>query len=89
MEPTLIAVTLDERTVAAIAASVAERLAAQMRAGTGDDRWLTTRGAAEYLGLSVSALHRLTARRDIPFEQSGPGSRCYFRRSDLDAWRAR
>jgi excisionase family DNA binding protein len=51
------------------------------------DRWLTTREAAEHLGLSVHALHRLTAERSIPFEQDGPGARCYFQRQDLDAWR--
>jgi excisionase family DNA binding protein len=51
------------------------------------DRWLNTREAAAYLGISVNALHRLTAARSIPFEQHAPGARCYFRRVDLDAWR--
>jgi excisionase family DNA binding protein len=52
-----------------------------------EDRWLNTREAAGHLGVSVHALHKLTAARSIPFEQDGPGARCYFRRSDLDAWR--
>jgi excisionase family DNA binding protein len=52
-----------------------------------DDRWLGTREAALYLGLSVNALHRLTAARAIPFEQDAPGSKCFFLRSELDAWR--
>jgi excisionase family DNA binding protein len=52
-----------------------------------EDRWLTTRQASQYLGLSVPALHRLTARRAIPFEQDGPGCKCWFSRSELDRWR--
>jgi excisionase family DNA binding protein len=52
-----------------------------------EDGWLTTAQAASYLGMSISALHKLTAARLIPFEQSGPGAKCYFRRSDLDEWR--
>ncbi|MGO9972461.1 MAG: helix-turn-helix domain-containing protein [Solirubrobacteraceae bacterium] len=51
------------------------------------DRWLDSRQAAEYLGLSRNALHRLTASRKIPFEQDGPGCKCWFRVSALDAWR--
>jgi hypothetical protein len=51
------------------------------------DRWLDTRQAAGYLGMTPNALHELTASRAIPFEQDGPGAKCWFRRSELDAWR--
>jgi excisionase family DNA binding protein len=51
------------------------------------DGWMTTKQAAEYLGISVHALHRLTAAREIPFSQAGPGARCFFKKSDLDEWR--
>ena len=51
------------------------------------DGWLDTADAAAYLGVSRHALHRLTAERRLPFSQGAPGARCYFRRSDLDAWR--
>lgn len=51
------------------------------------DRWLTSAEAALHLGLSKAALHRLTAARAIPFEQDGPGARCWFKHSQLDAWR--
>lgn len=51
------------------------------------DGWLTTREAAKYLGITPNALHKLTAARAIPFEQDGPGAKCWFRRSELDAWR--
>jgi hypothetical protein len=52
------------------------------------EQWMTTRQAAEYLGLSVAALHRLTAARAVPFEQGRPNARCWFQRRALDAWRA-
>jgi excisionase family DNA binding protein len=70
-------------------AELARRLAPFLpQPATTGDGWLTTAQAAEHLGVSVHALHRLTAARTIPFHQDGPGARCYFKRSDLDAWRA-
>ena len=50
------------------------------------DRWMTTREAASYVGRSVDAIHKLTAARKVPFSQDGPGGKCWFRKSDLDAW---
>ena len=41
------------------------------------DRWLDTRRAAEYLGITVNALHKQTAARSIPFEQDCPGGKCW------------
>lgn len=52
-----------------------------------EDRWLSTREAAEYLGLTTNALHKLTAARAVPFEQDARGGKCWFLRSELDAWR--
>jgi excisionase family DNA binding protein len=49
--------------------------------------WMTSRDAATYLGLTLAALHRLTAARAIPFEQDAPGGKCWFTHADLDAWR--
>lgn len=54
----------------------------------GADQWMTTAEAAAYLGQTVNALHKLTSAREIPFSQTQKGARCWFRRSDLDAWRA-
>jgi excisionase family DNA binding protein len=51
------------------------------------DGWLDTKQAAEYVSLTVAALHRHTAARTIPFEQDAPGGKCWFKRSELDAWR--
>ncbi len=49
--------------------------------------WMTSREAATYLGLTLAALHRLTAARALPFEQDAPGGKCWFNRADLDTWR--
>jgi excisionase family DNA binding protein len=68
------------------------RLASRLKphlGGLESDRWLTTTEAADYLGLTLGALHRLTAARRVPFVQDGPGCRCWFKRDELDAWRAR
>jgi hypothetical protein len=51
--------------------------------------WMGSREAAAYLGLTLAALHRLTAARVVPFEQDTPGGKCWFHRGDLDDWRRR
>lgn len=50
--------------------------------------WLDTRAAAEYAGCTVGALHKATAAREVRFEQSSTGGKCWFRREWLDDWRA-
>jgi excisionase family DNA binding protein len=81
--------TLPPELVDALADAVAERVMAKLAVAsvTGEDRWLDTKDAAAYLGMSVSGLHKLTAARAIPFEQDGPRAKCWFRKSELDAWR--
>lgn len=51
------------------------------------DRWIGTREAAAYLGMTAAALHKLTAAKEIPFEQDCPGGKLWFKRSELDRWR--
>lgn len=51
--------------------------------------WMNSREAAAYLGLTLPALHRLTATRAIPFEQDTPGGKCWFSPAALDDWRRR
>ncbi len=51
------------------------------------DKWIGTREAADYLGLSVDEVHRLVAARRIPFQRDAPGHKCHFKRSELDEWR--
>lgn len=73
---------------------LADRLAPRIKMRLSDqadrdvsDAWLDSKRAAAYLGVSANALHKLTAARAIPFEQDGPGCKCWFRRAELDQWR--
>lgn len=52
-----------------------------------EDRWLTTRDAAQHLGMHTDTLRKLAAARKIPHEQEGRGCALYFQRSALDRWR--
>jgi hypothetical protein len=52
-----------------------------------EDRWMTTRDAAEYAGCSVDALHKAMAARDVRFEQNGKGGKAWHRADWIDAWR--
>jgi excisionase family DNA binding protein len=73
-----------------LADRLADRIIARIEhrmGGSRDAGWMTTKEAAEHLGMSVDALHKLTAARAIPFTQDAPRARCYFRRAHLDAWR--
>ena len=81
---------LDEAALDRLAEKLGPRLAGSLAAGAGPepDRWLTTREAAAHIGVSVHALHRLSADRRIPASQDRPGGRLYFRRSELDRWRS-
>jgi hypothetical protein len=78
--------SLDERVLDRLAQLLAPRLEQYLYSPDGD-RWLNARDAATYLGMTVTALHKLTAARAIPFEQDGPDCRLWFRRSELDHWR--
>ena len=66
---------------------IARRAAELVAARPSDDGWMDARAAAEYLALPRSTLHKLTAAREIPFSQDGPGGKLYFKRSALDQWR--
>lgn len=78
----------DREACAELAELLAPHVWKRMEApATVQDGWLDTKRAAEYLGITTNGLHKLTASRLIPFEQNGPGCRCWFRRSELDAWR--
>jgi excisionase family DNA binding protein len=79
---------LDEHDVDRLAELLLPRLEARVTSTTGqNDGWLGTNQAAAYLGISRTALHKATAARTIPFEQDAPGCKCWFKRSELDAWR--
>lgn len=67
---------------------LAERLASRMPAAA-PDGWLTTKQAADYLGLSEKALYHRTAEGSIPCHRDSEekGAKLWFRRSELDRWR--
>ncbi|HTA98822.1 MAG TPA: excisionase family DNA-binding protein [Solirubrobacteraceae bacterium] len=75
------------RADAALAADLAAVLRPHLQHEQPGAGWMTSREAAAYLGLTLTALHRLTAARTIPFEQDAPGGKCWFNRTDLDTWR--
>jgi excisionase family DNA binding protein len=76
--------SLDESALQALAVLLRPHLP-----GDEPDGWLDAAGAAAYLSLPKSALHKLTAEQAIPFVQEGAGCKLYFKRSALDAWRER
>lgn len=71
----------------ALADAVAERILDRLPQEPTEDGWLDTAAAASYLGITTTALHKLTSARQLAFSQAAPGGRCFFRRSDLDAFR--
>jgi excisionase family DNA binding protein len=47
--------------------------------------FLTTKEAAAYLGMALSYLYKLTAKKSIPF-YTPTGKKIYFKKSELDEW---
>lgn len=79
---------LDDEALIRLVELVAERVTERLQSRpVCEDRWLGARAAAEHLGMSLHALHRLTAERVIPFEQDGPGCKLWFQVAELDRWR--
>ena len=70
------------------AGSLAAKIQPYLRTNAEPDEWMDTKHASAHLGMTPNALHKLTAARKIPFEQDSPKGKCWFRRSDLDAWRS-
>jgi excisionase family DNA binding protein len=79
----LATVALDEATLHRVADLIAERLMLSPANGASSP-WMPTPLAAEYLSLSVDALHRLSAASAIPHRKQG--GRLLFNRVELDAW---
>ncbi len=47
--------------------------------------FMTVDEAAAYLGMSKSAIYKITSKREIAFYSPG-GKKIYFKRSEVDAW---
>ena len=82
--------TLGLEVPAKLVEAVAKRAAEMIAEGTKQDAggWLDAKGAAEYLGLPLSMVRKLSAAREIPCVQDVPKGKLYFKRSALDEWRA-
>jgi len=78
---------LDDEGLDRFAARLAPKLERHLQGREAHPEWMNSKNAAEYLGMSRNALYKLTAARKIPFEQEGPGCKCYFKASELDTWR--
>ncbi len=79
--------SLDDEALDLLARKLAPRLISHLPGDRQIDPWLSAGDAARHLGLTLNAIHKLTAARTIPFEQEGPGCKLWFRRSELDRWR--
>ena len=75
---------LEDGDVERIAQRVVELLREQRFGLETERRWLTTAEAAEHLRMSVDALHRLTAGRQVPHVRQG--GRLIFDVHELDKW---
>lgn len=75
------------RQVDALAARIAEEVAARIPTTPEVEPWVDVGGAAEHLHCKPQRIYDLTSRAEtsgIPFTKEG--SRLLFRRSQLDAW---
>jgi len=77
---------LDDDALATLAVKLAPLLLEHLPVPV-EDSWIDAKQAAAYLGITLSSLWKLTAAREIPIAQDGPGRKCWFRRSELDVWR--
>jgi hypothetical protein len=82
--------SLDSEALDRLADALAPRLAERLELDRQDgDGWLDTAGAARHLGMTANALHKLRASGNgPPSHQDVPGGKRWYRRSDLDQWRA-
>jgi excisionase family DNA binding protein len=87
-EPAEFSLALSPAILDALAQRIAPRVAELLKDEVGAEQWFNSGQAADYLGMTRNALHKLTSARQIPFEQDGPGCKLYFRRSELDRWRS-
>jgi excisionase family DNA binding protein len=87
--PTQDQTTILDQILDQLAARVADQITARLAAVDKPpaDRWLDSRGAADYLGISRDTVRRLAAEGSLSTEQAGANCKLFFRRSDLDSWR--
>lgn len=76
-------VALDREALAAIGAAIAANAAPADREWP---PWMGAQTLARYLDCSVERVHKLVAKRSIPFVQEASGCRIFFERQAIDDW---
>lgn len=56
-----------------------------VKSGKSEAKYLTAQEAANYVGLTLGYLYKLTSSHKIPFYNPG-GRKLIFKRCELDAW---
>jgi hypothetical protein len=78
---------LDDASLDLLAERLAPTLADRLPREPEGDRWMDTKEATRYLGLSVDALQKLKAAGKVPFHQEREGAKVWYLRTELHAWR--
>jgi excisionase family DNA binding protein len=68
---------------------LADLIAARIESRMSTPEWLDSKSAARYLSVTPKALYHYIDRRGLPSHQDEPGGKLWFKRSELDTWRAR
>jgi excisionase family DNA binding protein len=85
--PPIPSISLDPASIEALADALTERIAARLpQPPDTEDGWMDTRAAADYIGLTPNALHKIAARDGIPCSRPAGTRKLRFRRSELDEW---
>lgn len=74
---------MTKKEITRLAAAVAEALS--KITPLHQKEFLTLEEAAQYTGLTKSALYKLTHSRQIPFSKPN-GKKCFFKRTDIEDW---
>lgn len=80
-EPQIIVMTAEQMD------ALVERIAARVSIAPAPSKWLSSKQAAEYLGMPFSTFQKLTAARRIRCQQDSQNGPLYFRPEWLDEWR--
>jgi excisionase family DNA binding protein len=84
--PATITLALDATQLRELAGVVADLVAAELKESVQRRPWMTTKHVAEYLSISVDAVHRLTGSKAIPHVKVS--GRILVNRTELDEWLA-
>ncbi len=87
LQPTsTLAVILTPGQLDQLASAVARRVF-ELLSDPASDPWISSREAAEHLGIHYSTLKERAAAGELPAFQDAPSGPLWFKRSELDDWR--